>query len=115
MSITQSFSMSLTEQPEGVVATLKGMASVGAREEFDAELLKIRARMPRLVVLDLSGLEFLTSHALGSFLALHAEVKARGGAVRIAAPSDYIKSLMQATRVDQKLKVFATVADALKG
>lgn len=113
--MSQPFSMSVAEQPGGLVATLSGMATVQAREEFDERLAELKATPSALIVLDLAGLEFLTSHGLGSFLALHADRQTRGGGVRIAAPNEYIRNLIKATRVDQKLRLYESVADALQG
>jgi anti-anti-sigma factor len=107
--------MTMTNVPQGVVAAFQGMATVATAEAFESEINRLIVLKPRLVVLDLSALQFMSSFAVSAFMRLQNEVKINGGIVRIAAPSEYIMNLLQATRVDQRLSIFATVDAAFKG
>lgn len=113
--MSQPFSMHLQTKPEGLVAAFQGMATVATAEAFEGEINRIIVLKPKLVVLDLSELQFMSSFAVSALLRLQNEVKINGGTMRIAAPSQYIMSLLQATRMDQRLPLFPTVEAALKG
>ncbi|MGD9688968.1 MAG: STAS domain-containing protein [Phycisphaerales bacterium] len=105
----------MTTRPEGVVAAFQGMATVATAESFQDEVNKLAGSKAKLVILELSALQFMSSFAIGSFLKLASDVQMKGGQLRIAAPSEYISSLLQATRVDQKLKVYPSVESAIAG
>jgi anti-sigma B factor antagonist len=113
--MSQPFSMTIKTKSQGVVAAFQGMATVATAEAFEGEINRLIVMKPKLAVLDLSELQFMSSFAVSAFLRLQSEVKMAGGAVRIAAPSEYIMNLLQATRVDQRLVVYPTVDAALAG
>lgn len=114
LNMSSPFSVSLTQRPEGVVASFQGMATVATAESFQDEVNKIAVLKPKLVVLDLAELQFMSSFAIGSFLKLQMDVQMGGGRVFLAAPNEYIRSLLQATRIDQRLPIYPTVEMALK-
>ncbi len=109
------FSVTIDNQPSCVVAAFKGLATTSTADLFEGEVDRLIDMKPSLVVLDLSGLEFMSSFGLGAFLNLLADVKTRGGAVRVAAPTKNILGLLQATKVIEMMPVFPTVEAAVKG
>ncbi len=111
--MSQPFNVTLTNHPSAVVASFFGAATVHTAEAFETEMLQLGQLGTKVVILDLSGLEFISSFAMGSFLKLQVAIMTGGGKLRLAAPTQYMQNLLQTTRMDQRLPVFETVEDAL--
>ncbi|MBA2320181.1 MAG: STAS domain-containing protein [Deltaproteobacteria bacterium] len=66
----------------------------------------------RRAVLDLSGVPFLDSTALGALVGLRKRLGAEGG-IAIAGAQPAVRNLFRLTRLDTVFPLFATVADAV--
>ena len=97
-----------------MILALKGEFDVWnlpeARETVD-ELIGSGARD---LVLNLHGLTFITSSALGFMIKTYRELKALDGELVIAVPSNYFHTVITTLGVDQLLKIFPTNEDAVK-
>lgn len=99
--------------------TPEGTAIVTAQGEFDAyavpELTAGFASLgdARDVVVDLSGVSFLDSTALGLVVRTVREIGERGGRVRIVLPERSARRIFEITMLDQVLPLAATREDAL--
>src|SRR6516225_1570445 len=81
------FECRLAETTWGVLLRLEGEAGVHAvdRMSFILMLMRLVARRPPLVVVDLSGLTFLSSLAIGALVGFCRELGRFGGRVKLAA------------------------------
>ncbi|HKB38358.1 MAG TPA: STAS domain-containing protein, partial [Gemmataceae bacterium] len=77
--------VAVTEAPGEVVVRVAGKGCVGQADALAAGLLGLSARRPALVTLDLSGLSFISSLAMGTLVSFHRGVVRAGGRVRLAA------------------------------
>jgi anti-anti-sigma factor len=77
--------VALFEGAEELVVRLTGEAGVRQASDLEAALLRISARRPRLVTLDLSGLNFICCLAMGSLAAYRRGAVRAGSRVRMAA------------------------------
>jgi anti-sigma B factor antagonist len=59
---------------------------------------------PRLG-LDLGDVHYLTSTALGKFVALHKRLRAAGGQLVLANPTDLVREIFEVSRLDQILDI----------
>ena len=75
----------VSETPEQMVVRIAGEASFGLAGDLKGVLLSLSLRRPALVTLDLSGLHFVSSLAMGALVAFHRVVVRAGGRVRLAA------------------------------
>jgi anti-sigma B factor antagonist len=67
-----------------------------------------------LIILDLTGVPFMDSAALGSVVNAHVSCVNRNHQLVLAGVSDRIATLFRLTKVDQVLKIFPTVSRALE-
>ncbi|HBS29347.1 MAG TPA: hypothetical protein DEB06_07830 [Phycisphaerales bacterium] len=101
-------------EPWGVLLTVRGSAGVTNLSELDRHILPIVASKPALVVLDASGLEFISSLGIGSFTTLHRGLKP-SGQLRIAGANANVRAVFERTKLTTLLALFDSVEDALRG
>ncbi len=81
----------------------------GHRARIDALM---RSGVHRLV-LDLQGLSFINSTALGFLLALKERLEGEGGALAIARPSTVMEKALRVLRLDEVFRIRPTVEEAV--
>jgi anti-anti-sigma factor len=74
-----------------------------ALEEFVSPL--VRALGTRRLIFDCGGVEFLGAAALGTFLRLHRQTRARGGRLSLRHVSDLVYEVFEVTRLVELLDV----------
>jgi anti-anti-sigma factor len=107
------FEWRLAETTWGVLLCLKGAAGVHAvdRMPFTLMLMRLVARRPPLVVVDLSGVTFLSSLAMGALVGLRRDLGRWGGRVKLAAIPPMIYESLKTSRLDMLFEVCATVEE----
>ena len=108
------FECHVVETAWGVLLRLEGEAGVHAvdRMPFIVMLMRLVARRPPLVVVDLSGLTFLSSLAIGALVGFCRELGRFGGRVKLAAIPPLIYESLKTSRLDMLFEVCATVEEA---
>ncbi len=71
------------------------------------------ARAGKAIVLDLSGLEYVSSAGLRCFMLAAKQAKAQGGRVLLAAMQPVVREIFQISRFDLVFELFHTVDEAL--
>jgi anti-sigma B factor antagonist len=105
-----------TPPHEGVVLVeLIGEASVVNLQPLERKVLEWTASRPRVLVLDLANLTFLSSLAMGQFATLHHSLQRVGGSLRLARPQEAVLLSITRARLDRALKIFNTIEAALAG
>ena len=66
-------------------------------------------------MVDLAGVEFMDSSALGALVVMFTAVSQCGGRLCLAAPRQAVRSLLALTSVDRAMRVYDTVAQAEAG
>ena len=79
--------------------------------EFVSELIGTGARM---LVLNLGGLTFMTSSALGFLIKTQKDLKTLDGDLVFAAPSSYFVKTITTLGIDRIFKIFPGNEDAVK-
>jgi anti-anti-sigma factor len=104
----------VAETPWGVILRLEGEAGVHAvdRMPFMLMLMRLVARRPPLVVVDLSGVTLLSSLAIGALVGLRRGLGRWGGQVRLAAVPPVIYESLKTSRLDTLFEICATVEEA---
>ena len=73
-------------QGDHVVLVLAGDVDIHTAPQVRDRLAALQAEGAKSVVVDLSGVGFLDSSALGALVAAHRELEAEGGSLKLAAP-----------------------------
>ena len=67
------------------------------------------------VVIDMEGVSFVDSTGLGSVIAALKQVRNRQGELRLAAPNQQVRVVLELTTLDRVFPYYATLEDALAG
>ncbi len=66
------------------------------------------------IVLDMSGVAYMDSSALGAIISLYKRCRMNGGSFAIAGLVDSVKRLFSITALDKVVPIYSTVDDAVK-
>ena len=96
------------------------LAPSGRLDVTGAPMLKeaiseaVKSGQPRLVI-DLEGVSFVDSTGLGSVIAALKLVRSSKGDLRLAAPNQQVRVVLELTTLDRVFPYYATVEEALTG
>lgn len=93
---------------------LRGSADIANHDALKAQLAKVASAPQLRVVIDLRGLSFITSLAIGEMIALHKSKKAAGGKVVVCSPNDYVKSVLVQSRFGTVVTISPTLEEAVE-
>lgn len=105
---------SVTTTPRGTVVHINGDAGVSNTDALSLALLPVSASRPALVVLDLAGLNFISSLGLGLLLEFRSGIARNGGTVRVANPQQHVRDMLIKCKFEVVLPIYDTVDAALK-
>ncbi len=100
-------------RPGAVVLRLRGSAGMWAVEDLRRAIDGAIAAKQPLVVLELSGLEFVASLGMGEFLRLAAAQRDAGGRAAAAGPPPEIARALRRARIDALIPICADLGEAL--
>lgn len=110
------FSTSVTTFSAGgetdVIIGLAGEADATSSDALRAVLDAEISRMPRMVILDLSELNFLDSTALHIVLRANRALDRNGCVLALAAPTEAVAKVLRLTATDQLIPVYRSVREA---
>lgn len=69
--------------------------------------------IPKLVILDLHEVTYLSSLGMGALLRIQKDIETAGGRMRLAAPSELLKALLERMRLDEAFDIYPDVAAAM--
>jgi len=81
--------------------------------EVDDALQRLVQQGHLRIVLDLAGVPYIDSTALGSLLRTHATVSRRGGAMKLLNVKGHVRELLELTRLLTVFEAFDSEADAI--
>ena|SRR5579859_2343686 len=88
------------------------VAGAPALKEAVSEVVKDG---PQNVVIDMEGVSFVDSTGLGSVIAALKQVRSSQGELRLAAPNQQVRVVLELTTLDRVFPYYATVEEALTG
>lgn len=97
-----------------VVAPTGRLDVAGAPALKDAISEALKNGKPR-VVLDLEGVSFVDSTGLGSVIAALKQIRSSQGDLRLAAPNQQVRVVLELTTLDRVFPYYSTVEEALTG
>jgi anti-anti-sigma factor len=104
--------ITLKKEEEKTVAGVKGRLDAVSAPVFERELQGLIERGDRWVVLDFSGLEYISSAGLRSILAVAKRIRTQNGELAVAALSGEVQKVFDLSGFSTILRVFDTVAAA---
>jgi anti-sigma B factor antagonist len=94
------------------VLALDGDIDIHTAPRVRDRLAALQAAGSTSVVVDLAGVNFLDSSALGVLVAAHRELSGAGGTLKLAAPRAHVLKVFRITRLDDVIRVYESVEEA---
>lgn len=101
-----------TTDSNAVILEVRGEMRIDCTP-LEVQIRKIVAQHPQLVVVDLSGLSFISSLGMGCFVSLRKGLATWGGKVRVAAARPMVKDALSRARLLDVMEHADTVDAAL--
>jgi anti-sigma B factor antagonist len=106
------FGIDVSTRGDDTILTLSGDIDIHTAPEIRDRLAELRADGVRSIVVDLSGVDFLDSSALGAFVAAHRDLAGSGGQLKLAAPRSHVRKVFRITRLAEVIPLFESVDEA---
>lgn len=106
MTITESFQNGVK------VLRLSGKFDSHARHEFQTAIGKAKQGGACHIILNLQGVTFLDSAALGLLANMHREFTSQGIHISLVNPQDYVKRVLELVKMDKLFSIHATEEQA---
>jgi anti-anti-sigma factor len=101
--------------PNIAVLVLRGSLDIDTAPALRANLNRLVERPAPRVVVDVSGLDFVDSMGIGVLVTAHSRAAEQGGWVRLAAPSGFLRRLLDTLGLADHLTQYPDVAKAIAG
>jgi anti-sigma B factor antagonist len=96
------------------IVALNGRLDAASAKSVLAGIKELVKRNRFNIILDMSGVEFIDSAGVGILLASYRAVDAKGGALKICAIQNQVKSIFSLTRLSKFFEIFSDRASAEK-
>ena len=96
-----------------VILHLTGSIDVTGAEKLGVELEALLVQEPRLVVLDLTGVDFSGSAALGTIVRATIRCRSQGGDIYLVNPQRRVQQALELTRLTALFDIFESVDAAM--
>lgn len=96
-----------------VVVRLSGSADMDSCHLLNERLMEASEDSPKLMVLDLAGLDFICSLGLGAIVAAYLRMIRIKGRLRLVGPPEQVRELLRITKLDTILEVHDSVSGAM--
>ena len=99
----------------GVVLAPSGRLTVVTAPQLREAVANQLVSGQKLIVVDLSGIDFVDSSGLGALVSCLKSARQSGGDLRLVAPTEQVSMVLKMTNLDRILQPRASVDDALRG
>jgi anti-anti-sigma factor len=96
----------------GHLITITGELDIATTPELSTVMLMASRSPGSLVVLDLAGVEFIDSSALGTLLKVGGEIESAGKRLRIVCADGPVRKLLEMTNLTNRFQLCPTRDDA---
>ncbi len=97
--------MYITEGDRGVTLSLKGRFDFHSHQQFRGLVEKLIAAGKPFLTIDLAGVDFIDSSALGMLLLARESCKNAGGGIDLVHPQEYVHRVLKLCRFDEVFQV----------
>ena len=95
-----------------IVVRIEGRFEFGTRQDYKRLIGQIVQEGHRRLVLDLEGVTFLDSSALGLLLLTHQNFKLKKGTVSLVKPTGYVRQVIDLANLSRVISVFESLVEA---
>ena len=95
------------------VVEVAGRLDMAAAPQFKTQVASTLSGNKRLVVVDLSGVEFMDSSGLGALISGLRTTRQVGSDLRIASAQPQVLAVLELTKIDRILHPYSSVDEAL--
>lgn len=95
-----------------LVLLVSGDIDIHTAPQLRDRLAELQDAGSTRVVVDLAGVNFLDSSALGALVAAHRDLTADGGTLRLAAARPHVLKIFQITRLTEVIPLYDSVEAA---
>lgn len=106
-----------TRQTEGGVTVVAptGRLDVAGAPALKEAMSQVGSNGPAKVVIDMEGVSFVDSTGLGSVISVLKQIRNKEGELRLAAPNQQVRVVLELTTLDRVFPYYATLEEALAG
>ena len=108
------FKTSETEDDSIVIIKLPDRVSADGADDLKGYIKQIVEKGKYKLVINLEDTNFIDSAGLGAIVSKISVTRANHGDVRMACAHDYITNLMELTHLDQIIKIYNSVKEAVE-
>ena len=98
---------------DALVLTLEGTLGIGDVDEFDRGLMKVSARHPKYTVVNMAGVTFISSLAMGALVSFKRGLARHDGQAVLADVSDLVLDVLKRANLNQVFTIYPSVDDAV--
>jgi len=107
-----------TSQKQATILTCRGIIVFGdeatSLREYVKKLLSETSASPRLIILDLSDVQYVDSGGVGALVGLLTSVRSAGSDLKLVGLNDRVMKVLKITHLLDLFEVRASVDDAVK-
>ncbi len=108
------FSIKVERSPSDAVVRLAGSCTMVVAGQLGETLLRLASESVRIIIIDMSELDFIESTGLGGIVAGYLRLRRMQGELRIVGPRPPIRQLLELTRLTQLFALHESVESARK-
>ena len=114
MPILQAQEHSVLNRPDLVNLRLAGTLDVATLPHFEQALNRLRASGQAKIIVDLAGLEYISSSGLGAFLGMVDHFRKAGGDLAFVRLTEKVQKIFKVVGFNRLLTILATEDDAVR-
>ena len=104
--------LSVREAGSATVVQVCGSVGMNEADKLRRMLEDVVANKPPVIVLDLSGMDFISSVGLGVIVTGYLRTRRYEGQLRLASPQPAVRELLETTRLTKLFPLFPSVEEA---
>ena len=98
---------SFEQRPAGLLVSMSGELGMPPNtEKLRAELIRISEERPRVVVIDLAGLTYMSSLGIGILAEAHSGLRRHDGRIRLCALQPRVMEVLQRCRMTKVFEIY---------
>ena len=107
-----SMTLNVTETADAAVVRVVGSAGIVEADRIRETLNELVAREVPVIVMDLAGMDFVTSSVLGAMIDAHVHSREYHGRLRLVNPQPGVMSVLQTTNLTSLFEICPSVEKA---
>ncbi len=96
------------------VIHMQGSLDVSLQKKLKDELVLISEKNPNDLILELSKVDFIDSSCLGTLVSVSKLLRTKEGDLKLANPTDDVRSIFNITRLDRVFEIFDSTPEAVE-